>query len=99
MHNSRIEAGANGAEHGRPYDQALEYGQSIGRSVCGAASRHPWLTAAALGGVAAVAVAAFAGWRFGGAGEAKADGLPEAGEQPGAPNYVVTEDGAASPRA
>lgn len=99
MHNPRDEAGAAGGALARPYEQALEYGQTIGRSVCGVASRHPWLTAAALGGVAAVAVAAFAGWRFGGDDEAMADGLPEVGEQPGAPNYVVTEDAASPSRA
>ena len=68
-----------------------KFGYVREHSIYGAASRHPWLTAAALGGAAALAYGALA--RPGRAnGGAPRRTLPEAGELPGSPNVVVTEE-------
>jgi short-subunit dehydrogenase len=75
------------AEDGRVHSDRFGYVRR--HSIYGAASRHPWLTAAALGGAAALAVSAMNGGRRPSPQRA---GLPEAGEEPGSPNYVVTEE-------
>jgi hypothetical protein len=67
-----------------------KFGHVREHSVYGAASRHPWLTAAALGGAAALVCGALR--RSGRANGAPRKTLRDAGELPGAPNVVVTEE-------
>jgi short-subunit dehydrogenase len=68
-----------------------KFGYVREHSVYGAASRHPWLTAAALGGAAALVCGAL-GRRDRANGAYGRRSLPEAGELPGSPNVVVTEE-------
>ena len=86
--DSLHEAGEDGAVRSRKYGYVREH------SIYGAATRHPWLAAAALGGAAALAATAFSlsGRNGGGGGRRARRTMPEAGEMPGAPNYVVTQE-------
>jgi short-subunit dehydrogenase len=73
--------------------RSRKFGHVREHSVYGAASRHPWLAAAALGGAAALVCGALA--RPGRSNGARRKELPEVGQLPGAPNVVVTEETAA----
>ena len=89
-------AGAQDSLHAPSEDghaRSRKFGYVREHSIYGAASRHPWLTAAALGGAAALVCGAL-GRRHRANGAARAN-LPEAGEMPGAPNVVVTEESVA----
>lgn len=90
-------AGAQDSLHAPSEDghvRSRKFGYVREHSIYGAASRHPWLAAAALGGAAALIYGALGQRGQANDGAARTD-LPEAGEMPGSPNVVVTEDSVA----